>query len=174
MVRSMGMVCTGTLLVLLAGCSLDEFTLSLSGAPKGREQVYDGPPDVVQVTAMAAMEKLNMMVEMTPTGDKDTVRLKAKAPYGQTFVMVLKRQKSAQGDKTAVHLEWEKAPDEKTEGILLSFMTNPQGQQGGQGFQQPMGQPIQQMQGLQPGDPIPGYQQQQYMQPGSNLMMGRQ
>jgi hypothetical protein len=174
MVRSMGMVCTGTLLVLLAGCSLEEFTLSLSGTPRGREKVYDGPPETVILIAQASLQRMEMMVDPIPAGDKDTVRLKCKTPTGKNFALVLKRQKSAQGEKTAVHLEWEQQADEQTETFLLSFMANPQAQQGGQGFQQSMGQPIQQMQGLQPGDPLQPYQPQ-YNQFGmTNGMTGRQ
>jgi hypothetical protein len=173
MVRAMGVLCTGTLLVALVGCSIDDFSLSLSSAPKSREQVFAGPPEVVQMTALDSLQKMNMMVESSPTGDKDTIRLKARAPYGQNFVMVLKRQSSPQGDKTAVHLEWEKQSDEQSEQVLWQFMAAPMGQQGGQGMMPSMGpwQPVpgaQSSQGFgQTGNEMPaqGFQQQPVQQP---------
>lgn len=165
MFRSMGMVCAGTVLALVAGCTLNEFTLIFTGVPKGPETVLPGSLDTWAVSAKTTMGQMGLYVTETRLADK--IRLASTTQDRQQFVVILERKKGV--DQTVVHLEWDKQPDEKLTASLLEGMARMHASQAWNPQANEVNQVPQNQWGNE-GTPV------QYQQPSlsNNLRMGEQ
>ena len=110
MSRRLGVVCAAGLLLAAAGCSLGSFLVSATGSD-GKQQVVSGSVDEVSARLQASLSHIG--VSATATRQGEDVRLAGVTRAGTKFTLVLKRQKTAAGERTAVTVEWEKEADEQ-------------------------------------------------------------
>ncbi len=99
-----------TCLFLVAGCTLDSFSLNAFGTAKGDGPVVAGSLNVVSASAQKALSDLNLFV--TVHKDGDTMKLAARSPGGKDFVLVLKARKTDHGDETQLSIQWKGDPDD--------------------------------------------------------------
>jgi hypothetical protein len=109
MTRGVGLVCAAALLVAAAGCSLGSFLVSAPG-PDGRQQVVAGSVDEVSARLQAALGHVGVAVAADRQGED--VRLAGTTRSGKKFVLLLKRQKAGNVERTAIAVQWEKEADE--------------------------------------------------------------
>src|SRR5262249_17529510 len=110
MVRLLGVVAAGTVLVLTAGCSLDSFTLSARG--KGKETMVQGSPDELRIALGTQLQQMGVAVNVSRPR-ADTIKMVGKTQRGDKFVLYLKSQsKGEQGDRTQMRVEWDNNADE--------------------------------------------------------------
>jgi hypothetical protein len=115
MVGAAGLVC-----VLLAGCSLTDFSLNAAAflAPGNNDRVVAGSLETVAASTEDSLRQLGLFVARTQEGD--AVRVTSTTKGGQHFSLVLTRQKSERGELTQVRFEWDDARDENLEMQILS------------------------------------------------------
>ncbi len=110
MTRWFGVGAASAFLFLVAGCTLDSFTLNAFGTAKGDGPVVAGSLDVVSASAQKALSDMNLFV--TVHKNSDTVKLAARTPGGKDFVLVLKARKTDHGDETQASIQWKGDADD--------------------------------------------------------------
>ena len=121
MTRANGMLCAAAVLLLAAGCdSLHEFQFSAAAllAPANNDRVVAGSLDTVSASTQDALRSLGLTV--TASHEGEAIRLRATAPAGQHFDLVLTRSTGEHGELTHVRFEWERDRDESVEMQILS------------------------------------------------------
>ncbi len=108
---------------LLAGCTLDSFSLAAFGTSKGDGPVVAGSLDVVTGSTQKAMGDLGLFVSVRRDGD--SARLTSTTPGGKRFTLVLKSRKTDHGDETLVTIQWEKEADQAFWLQLAAAVTSP-------------------------------------------------
>jgi hypothetical protein len=99
-----------TCLFLVAGCTMDSFSLSAFGTAKGDGPVVAGSLDVVTAASQKAMGDLGLFVSVRHDGE--SAKLTSTTPGGKRFTLVLKSRKTDHGDETQVSIQWEKEADQ--------------------------------------------------------------
>jgi hypothetical protein len=122
MTRGVGMVCAGALLVAAAGCSAGSFLLSLAG-PGGKQQVVAGSVDQVSARVQAALGNAGILVTSSHQGQD--MRLAGITRSGKKVALVLKRQQTDDGEKTAIAAEWDDEADEAFWLTVVQLVTAP-------------------------------------------------
>lgn len=117
-------VCAAALLIAVAGCSASSFLLSWAGSGSKR-QVVSGSVNDVAARLQASLGKINIIVAVNPMDD-GLVKLNGLTKSGKRFALVLKQQKTSQGDSTAVTVEWDKDADEEFWAIVLDLLVKPE------------------------------------------------
>jgi hypothetical protein len=84
--------------------------IGLTG-PGGKQQVVAGSVDQVSANLQAALGRIG--VAATSTRDGQDVRIAGSTRSGRKFALLLRRQKTDAGERTAVAIEWEKDADEQ-------------------------------------------------------------
>jgi hypothetical protein len=97
-------------LFLLAGCTLDAFSLAAFGTSKGDGPVVAGSLDVVTTASQKAMGDMGLFVSVRRDGE--SAKLTSTTPGGKRFTLVLKSRKTDHGDETQVSIQWEKEADQ--------------------------------------------------------------
>ena len=109
MTRRIGVVCAAALLLAATGCSLGSFLVSATG-PDGKPQVVAGSVDEVSARLQAALGHVGVVVTADRQGED--MRLAGVTRTGKKFVLLLKRQKAGNVERTAIAVQWEKEADE--------------------------------------------------------------
>ena len=94
---------------LIAGCTLDTFSVTAFGTAKSDGPVVAGSLDAVTAASQKAMGDLGLFVSVRHDGE--TAKLTSTTPSGKRFTLVLKSHKTAQGEETQVNIQWEKDAD---------------------------------------------------------------
>ncbi len=123
MSRRLGIVCAAALLFAAAGCSASSFFLSWVGSG-GKQQVVAASLDDVSAHLQASLNKIHILVAVSPM-DEDTVKLNGQTKSGKRFALVLKRQKTSSGERTAISIEWEQGADEAFWATVLELLVTP-------------------------------------------------
>ncbi len=110
MSRHIGMIGAAALLVVAAGCSASSFLLSFA-SPNGKQQVVSGSVDQVSMKLQGTLSHAGFAVTSNRQGED--VRLAGVTKSGKKFALLLKRQKTNNGENTVVSVEWEKDADEQ-------------------------------------------------------------
>lgn len=110
MCRRVGRGCAAALLLALSGCSLGSFLLSAPGSGS-KPQVVAGSVDQVSANLEATLDRAGIAVTASRQGQD--VRLAGTTHSGKKFALVLKREKTAGEERTAIAVEWERGADEK-------------------------------------------------------------
>ena len=111
MVKTYGLIGAAcTCLFLVAGCTLDSFSLAAFGTAKGDGPVVAGSLDAVAAASQKAMGEMNLFVSVRRDGE--TAKLTSTTPSGKRFTLVLKGRKTDHGDETQVNIKWEKDADQ--------------------------------------------------------------
>ena len=97
-------------LFLLAGCTLDAFSLAAFGTAKGDGPVVAGSLEVVTAASQKAMGDMGLFVSVRRDGE--SAKLTSTTPGGKRFTLVLKSRKTDHGDETQVSIQWEKEADQ--------------------------------------------------------------
>jgi hypothetical protein len=127
----MGLLCAGVLLGV-TGCTLDSLTVAWNGGSVRREQTING--SLASVSASIKDTLVQQGLIFSTSYDDDSMKVQS-ATNGQKFWLVAKRKKTATGEQTVVHIDWEKNPDEKFWLSLLEVVGNMQSQQSQQNQQ---------------------------------------
>ncbi len=106
MLRSLGILCAGALLISAAGCTLDSFFLSFSGSSNRQEQIATMSVDQTAAVLQAKMHSFNITLASSRIGEE--IHLKGLTKSGKSFEFILQRQKSDTGDRTIVAFEGDK------------------------------------------------------------------
>ena len=123
MTRSLGWVGAGcACLCLVAGCTLDAFTLPGFGGFDG--VVVAGSLDDVATQTKQALDRLNIFIS-TGAPDKNTIRIAAQSHSGKRFVLTLKGRKTDHGDETQLSIRWDKDADDAFWAELTAAVQNP-------------------------------------------------
>jgi hypothetical protein len=123
MARRLGIVCAAALLFAAAGCSASSLFLSWVGSG-GKQQVIAASLDDVSAHLQASLNKIHILVAVNPM-DEDTVKLNGQTKSGKRFALVLKRQKTVNGERTAISIEWEQEADEQFWATVLELLVAP-------------------------------------------------
>jgi hypothetical protein len=123
MSRPLGVVCAGVLLAAVAGCSPSAFLAAFAG-PGGKQQVVAGSIDEVSARLQASLNNLNIQVKADRQG-QDVIKLTGRTKTGKLFYLSLKRQKTAQGESTAIMIDWDQEADEGFWQTLVQVMITP-------------------------------------------------
>ena len=102
----------GLALLLLGGCaSTDLFSLSFlqSAAPNGDQVIY-ADLEAVSRSAQGALSGLGLTAVVNRKGE--SVNISSTTKGGAKFTLVLTREKSATGEQTRMHIDWENGKDE--------------------------------------------------------------
>ncbi len=120
MTRAVRMVCAAAVLSAALGCASGEFfsLAYLQSTASGRDRVVAGSLESVSTSAQASLRQLGLTAVVTPEGEG--LRIASTTRSGETFFLVLTREKSAQGEQTRVRIEWEGTPDDQTGFQVLS------------------------------------------------------
>ena len=111
MVKTYGLIGAAcTCLFLVAGCTLDSFSLAAFGTAKGDGPVVAGSLDAVVAASQKAMGEMNLFVSARRDGE--TAKLTSTTPSGKRFTLVLKARKTDHGEETQVSIQWEKEADQ--------------------------------------------------------------
>ena len=111
MTRWFGVGAACACLFLVAGCTLDSFTLNAFGTAKGDGPVVAGSLDVVAASAQSILRD-DMQLFVTVHKNSDTVKLAARTKAGKDFVLVLKARKTDHGDETQLSIQWKGDADD--------------------------------------------------------------
>lgn len=79
--------------------------------PLAGDRVVAGSIESVSASTQNSLRELGLSVVVTSQGED--VRIASSTPEGTHFAFVLTREKSAAGERTRVHLEWEKSAEGK-------------------------------------------------------------
>jgi hypothetical protein len=131
MVRPIGLLCAGTLLLLATGCTLDSFSLALTGESMRREQTIPGSLDSVSAAIRAALDQQRLVFSYSKT--EDGLLLSSATSTGQRFFLALRRKKTAQGEQTVVRIEWVKDANPEFWQALLGVIASMPPQQAQSG-----------------------------------------
>lgn len=124
MVKAYGLIGAAFIGVfLIAGCTLDTFSVTAFGAAKGDGPVVAGSLDAVTAVSQKAMGDLGLFVSVRHNGE--AVKLTSTTPGGKRFTLVLKSHKTAQGEETQVNIQWEKDADPAFWLQLAAAITTP-------------------------------------------------
>src|SRR5437879_6448318 len=105
-----GTVCTGAILVFLAGCAFKYGNTDVQVGVNVKEQVVQDSVAQVSQKIEQEMRRLGLQVVVAPEGE--AVRLASTTKTGQKFTVVCSRVASPQGEQTKVRIDWDQAPDE--------------------------------------------------------------
>lgn len=111
MTRLFGFMMVSSLLLLGTGCALDVFRLGAIVSKGSAGHEVEGSLETVSTSTQGVLQ--NMGLYFRSTRDGDTVRLASQTNLGNRFTLVLKRMKSTRGERTHLHIEWEKTPEEE-------------------------------------------------------------
>jgi hypothetical protein len=114
-------------LFLLAGCTLDTFSLAAFGTSKGDGPVVAGSLDVVTAASQKAMGDMGLFVSIHRDGE--SAKLTSTTPGGKRFTLVLKSRKTDHGDETQVSIQWEKEADQAFWLQLSAAVASPKPEQ---------------------------------------------
>jgi len=121
MVQRKRIVYAGMLILsALAGCAsydVSSFFLLQSDA-SGHERVVAGSLDSVAESAQATLTRLGFSATMTKQAE--SIRILSKTSTGTKFTLVLTREKTKEGEKTRVRIEWDGGSSEQISFQLLS------------------------------------------------------
>ena len=124
MVKTYGLIGAAFIGVfLMAGCTLDTFSVTAFGTAKGDGPVIAGSLDAVTAASQKAMGDLGLFVSVHHDGE--AVKLTSTTPGGKRFMLVLKSHKTAHGDETQVNIQWEKEADAAFWLQLAAAITTP-------------------------------------------------
>ena len=107
------------LLLAVVGCAKDSSNLTANSTSAKKEETFEGSPKAVAAAAQVALELMNIPA-MLSTKD-NAVRLLGGTRSGNSFVMTFERRKSAEGERTAIHIDWVKNADPQ---FWMDFMGN--------------------------------------------------
>ena len=124
MTRWFGVGAACACLFLVAGCTLDSFTLNAFGTAKGDGPVVAGSLDVVAASAQSILRD-DMQLFVTVHKNSDTVKLAARTKAGKDFVLVLKARKTDHGDETQLSIQWKGDADDAFWIQLAGAITSP-------------------------------------------------
>src|SRR5262249_60970160 len=101
-VGALGLVC-----LLFAGCQMaDVFSLSAVGvSTPGGDRVIAGSLETVSQSTQNSLSQLGLTAVVTKQGE--AIHIASKTPAGAKFKLVLTREKTPEGEKTPVRIEWE-------------------------------------------------------------------
>ena len=105
----------GMAFLLAAGCnSLNDLNgfFALQGGADGQDRLVVGSLESVAQSTHNTLTQLGFTATRTQNGD--AVYLTSKTVAGASFTLVLTRVKTAEGEKTKVHLQWDGAKDDQT------------------------------------------------------------
>src|SRR5262245_7221187 len=102
----------GLVVLFLGGCaSTDFFGLSFLRTTDGDgDQLIYADLETVSKSASAALSGLGLTAVSTNKGE--AVHIASTTKNGAKFVLVLTREKAANGERTRVHLNWENGKDD--------------------------------------------------------------
>lgn len=104
MSRRVGTVCAGLALWALAGCSMNSFLATFTGAD-GRQQVVSGSVDQVSARLQAAFSRANVLVNVNR--EEQDIRISGVSKGGRKFTLVLHQRPTHDGSQsTVVGVEW--------------------------------------------------------------------
>lgn len=135
MVRPIGLVCGGVFFLLLAGCTLDSFTVPWTSDAARREHTFNGSLDSVASVIQSTLR--NQGLFCTYSWEEDSLRLESATSTGDKFILGLKRKKADAGEQTVVRVQWVKNPDEKFWLALLEAVGNQLSQPSDLSLQRP-------------------------------------
>ncbi|HWG41890.1 MAG TPA: hypothetical protein VN688_03820 [Gemmataceae bacterium] len=121
MSRRIGIVCACALLVAVAGCSIDSFSVSLIGSVSHR-QVVAGSVEQASLKLQEGLTEAGVVVLVKPQ-DEGT-RLFCRTKSGKMFCLLLNQEKTKGSDKTAVTMS-ERAVDEQFWGMVVKILKTP-------------------------------------------------
>ena len=153
MVRGMGLVCGGMLVLTALGCGSDSNSLTHSGNPH-KDVVVTGTLDYVKNQVQVVLQGKGFMARTSRLGD--SYRIIERTP-NQQFTLVLSRVKDDMPglERTMVRVEWEKSVDQP---FWETFVGSLSAQTQGQVHMLPPGMPQQGMGVQQAGYGVPAPQ----------------
>jgi hypothetical protein len=109
MLRSVAILWAGGFLVALAGCAFQLGNSTVQVGVKVNEQAVN---DSLEHVAQRLQNELGRLgLQATVSNEGDVVRLTSTTKSGQKFNVLLNRIWGPQGEKTVVHIDWEKGSD---------------------------------------------------------------
>jgi hypothetical protein len=120
MTRVKWMVCAvGIMCLSLTGCRSDGGTWQgFLGLATEDGQVLVASQDTVAASVQASLSGLGLMASVTRDGED--LRIASKTPTGKKFTVVLTRQKTPDGERTHVRVEWENGADAETHEKIMA------------------------------------------------------
>jgi hypothetical protein len=109
MLRQTGLVCVGSLLVVVIGCAFRLGNSTVQVDVKVNDEVVKDTVDSVAQRIENEMRRLGLLVAVSRDGD--VVSLTSTTKAGQRFTVMLSRVRGAQGEQTSIHVDWEQASD---------------------------------------------------------------
>jgi hypothetical protein len=126
MARCYGLIgAVGVGLLLVAGCTMDSFSLTALGVVKSEGPVIAGSLDATTVAAQQTLRG-DMGLFVTTHRDSDTVKLTSTTAGGKRFTLVLKAHKTDHGEETQASIQWEKDADDAFWIQLAAKLAKPQ------------------------------------------------
>jgi hypothetical protein len=122
MFRRVEIVCAAVLLA--AGCASSSFLVALTGSG-GKPQVIAGSVDQVSANLQAVLGRVGVSAQASRDGED--VRIAGTTKSGKKFAIVLHRQLTDSGEKTAVSVQWEQEADEQFWLSVVQGLTGPPG-----------------------------------------------
>jgi hypothetical protein len=115
-----GICAIGLVFLVFAGCKTFDMNLLWfqSGPTPGGDRVIAGSLESVAQSTQGTLSRLGLAVNSTRKGD--AIYISSSTVTGAKFTLVLTREKSQEGERTRVHLDWENGRDEQVAFQLLS------------------------------------------------------
>jgi len=102
---------SAVVLLALGGCTLEEFRVNVLGlSTDSNGHVVTGSLETVAGSTRGTLQQMGLFVTSNQVGD--TIRLTSSTRTGRQFTLVLRRQKTDQGEQTRVSIEWLKDRDD--------------------------------------------------------------
>ncbi len=104
----------------LVGCKGADLSslFVLESDAAGRSRVVAGSLESVSRSTEGTLRHLGLQAEARQDGD--TVRIASSTKSGANFTLVLTREKSGDGERTRMRIEWAGAPEDQTGFQILS------------------------------------------------------
>jgi hypothetical protein len=104
----------------IAGCKTFDLNLQWfqTGPTPGGDRVLAGSLESVAASTEGTLSRLGLFASSTRKGD--AIYISSSTITGAKFTLVLTREKSQEGERTRVHVDWENGRDEQVAFQLLS------------------------------------------------------
>jgi hypothetical protein len=112
MLRQVSRIAAGAVVLLaVGGCTLDQFRVNFLGlSPDAGGHLVAGSLESVEASTTGILRQMGLFVTSSRAGE--TVRLSGATRTGRRFTLVLRRQKTEQGEQTRVNIEWQNERDD--------------------------------------------------------------